>query len=63
MRDRRQESERESPGRIARTYNIGNLWYFELRGGGQKGPFDSEEEMEKALDDYINLHKEIKSKS
>lgn len=63
MRDRRQDTDRESPGRIERTYNIGNLWYFELRGGGQKGPFDSKEEMETALNDYLNLHAEIKSKS
>ena len=63
MRDRRQDTERESPGRIERTYNIGNLWYFELRGGGQKGPFDSEEEMKKALNDYIALQEEIKTKS
>ena len=63
MRERRTETERESPGRITRTYNIGDLWYFELRGGGQKGPFDSKEEMQKALDNYIALHEEIKAKS
>ncbi|MDH5736289.1 MAG: DUF6316 family protein, partial [Gammaproteobacteria bacterium] len=61
MRERRKESERESAGRMARTFNIEDLWYFELRGGGQKGPFDSKADMEKALDDYIALQLEVKS--
>lgn len=62
MRERRKETNRDSSGRIERTYNVGNLWYFELRGGGQKGPFDSKEDMEKALNDFISLHQEIKAK-
>ncbi|MFW2372382.1 MAG: DUF6316 family protein [Gammaproteobacteria bacterium] len=48
--------------RINRTYNINNLWYFELRGGGQQGPFDSREEMENALNEFIALQVEMKEK-
>ena len=44
----RKDDSGQAPDRIERTYNIGDLWYFELRGGGQRGPFDSKEEMEKA---------------
>ena len=63
MRERRKDTQRDSDNRIERTYNINDLWYFELRGGGQKGPFDSKEEMEKALGDFISLQQEIKSKA
>ncbi|MDH5483680.1 MAG: DUF6316 family protein [Gammaproteobacteria bacterium] len=47
--------------RMERTYNINNLWYFELRGGGQQGPFDSEEEMQAALEEFIKLNKEFQN--
>ena len=47
--------------RIERTYNIDDRWYFELRGGGQRGPFDSEQEMQQALEEFIALQKEVSS--
>ena len=47
--------------RMERTFNIDNLWYFELRGGGQQGPFDSEEEMREALEEFIRLNKELQN--
>ena len=58
IRDRR-DQERDDPNRLKRTYNVNNLWYFELRGGGQQGPFDSEKEMKQALEELIKLHKEV----
>lgn len=47
--------------RMERTYNIDNLWYFELRGGGQQGPFDTEDEMRAALEEFIRLNKEFQN--
>ncbi len=55
----RRDQKRDDPNRLKRTYNVNNLWYFELRGGGQQGPFDSEEEMKQALDEFIKLHHEF----
>ena len=49
------------PERIERTFNVDDRWYFELRGGGQRGPFDSKEEMEQALAEFIALQQEVKS--
>jgi len=55
----RRNQERDDANRLKRTYNVNDLWYFELRGGGQQGPFDSEEEMKHALDGFIKLHQEL----
>ena len=63
MRERRKDTQRDSDNRIERTYNINDLWYFELRGGGQQGPFESQQEMEKALEDFISLQEEMKSRA
>ena len=60
MTDTRDNDTKHPHERIERTYNIGDLWYFELRGGGQKGPFDSKEEMEQALAEFIALQEEMK---
>ncbi len=62
MTQTRDNDPEQTPERIERTYNIGDRWYFELRGGGQMGPFDSKDEMEKALQEFIALHQEIKQK-
>ena len=56
MNKQRTGDHHEPPQRIQRTYNINDLWYFELRGGGQMGPFDSEEEMLAALQEFIELN-------
>lgn len=56
MITKRHEETQNLPGRIQRTYTINNSWYFELRGGGQKGPYDSEKEMKDALNEFIQLH-------
>ncbi|VAW60558.1 hypothetical protein MNBD_GAMMA11-500 [hydrothermal vent metagenome] len=42
--------------RISRGYKINGQWYFELRGGGQKGPFDNEEAMLAELNSFIHFH-------
>ncbi len=60
MNKHRKNEKSDIPERISRTFNINELWYFEVRGGGQKGPFDSKEEMERALEEFINLQKEVK---
>jgi len=45
--------------RANRGYEINNQWYFELRDGGQKGPFETKEAMQAELNEFINLHKEM----
>ena len=45
-----------------RSYNIEGLWYFELRGGGQHGPYDTKQEMENALNEFIALHHEMQQR-
>ncbi len=45
--------------RTSRGYEINGLWYFELRGGGQKGPYDSEKEMQAELNEFIQLHEQM----
>lgn len=62
MAQERNDDNAQIPERIERTYNIGDRWYFELRGGGQKGPYDSKEEMEQALKEFIALQEEMKHK-
>jgi len=42
--------------RKSRGYEINGQWYFELRNGGQKGPYASKEEMQAELDDFIKSH-------
>lgn len=42
--------------RTSRAYEINDQWYFELRDGGQKGPFDSEEIMQTELTEFIQFH-------
>ena len=44
--------------RMNRGYEINGQWYFELRGGGQKGPYDTQDEMTKQLNEFIQLHHE-----
>ena len=58
----RLEEEHPLPERIKRTYKLNESWYFELRGGGQKGPYDSEAEMQVALQDFIDMYNEVKDK-
>ena len=43
--------------RTSRGYEINGQWYFELRGGGQKGPYDNELAMQVELNEFIHLHK------
>ena len=45
------------PLRTSRGYEVNGQWYFELRDGGQKGPFESEEEMLAELNEFIKCHK------
>lgn len=48
--------------RNARGYEINGQWYFELRGGGQKGPYDSKLKMQADLDEFIKFNNEMNSK-
>jgi len=43
--------------RTSRGYEVNGQWYFELRGGGQKGPYENELEMQAVLNEFIKLHK------
>lgn len=63
MTKKRQQEKLVLPERVQRTYCINNSWYFELRGGGQKGPYDSEHEMQTALEEFIQLHNELSDKN
>ncbi len=45
--------------RNTRGYEVNGLWYFELRGGGQRGPFDSEAEMQTELNRFIRHQEEM----
>ena len=51
-----EESRPENTQRTSRGYEINGQWYFELRDGGQKGPFESKEAMQAELDEFIQLH-------
>lgn len=62
--NRQRESEKTSKPhdhthRTSRGYEINGQWYFELRDGGQKGPFESELKMHAALNEFIQLHEEM----
>jgi len=61
MKQSRENDKGTAPERIERTFNVDDRWYFELRGGGQRGPFDSKEEMEQALQEFIALQQEVKT--
>ena len=63
MTKKRHQENQHLPERIQRTYSMNNSWYFELRGGGQKGPYDSEDQMHAALEEFIELHNEVKEKT
>jgi len=45
--------------RTSRSYEINGQWYFELRDGGQKGPYDNELEMQADLNEFIKLHEQM----
>jgi len=45
--------------RSGRGYEINGQWYFELRGGGQKGPYDNELAMQANLNEFIHLHEQM----
>ncbi len=45
--------------RTSRAYEINGLWYFELRDGGQKGPYDNEIAMQADLNEFIQLHEQM----
>ena len=49
--------------RQSRGYQVNGQWYFELRGGGQKGPFSSEQEMQAELNQFIQFHEEMNQQS
>ena len=49
----------EQEKRANRGYEINKQWYFELRGGGQKGPFESKKAMQTELNEFINLYEEM----
>ncbi len=57
-------NEKKSPAskktsRTSRGYEVNGLWYFELRGGGQKGPYDNELQMRASLNEFIEFHNQM----
>lgn len=62
VKKREDDTSQTPPREQQRCYSINGLWYFELRGGGQHGPYDSKQDMERALNDFIALHEEMKAK-
>ena len=54
-----QQPKNKPAERTSRGYEINGLWYFELRGGGQKGPFETEAEMQAELNEFIELHEQM----
>lgn len=59
MHKKRQNDAQETTSRQPRCYSVEGLWFFELRGGGQHGPYESEQEMKAALNEFIALHHEF----
>jgi len=51
------------PQRTTRGFEINGQWYFELRGGGQKGPYDNELKMQADLNDFIKCHNQMNKKT
>ncbi|HED33263.1 MAG TPA: hypothetical protein ENJ08_03475 [Gammaproteobacteria bacterium] len=49
--------------RVSRGYEVNGQWYFELRGGGQKGSFDTEKEMLEVLNSLIQLFELMNQKN
>jgi len=49
----------EQNHRTSRGYEINGQWYFELRGGGQNGPYESELKMQAGLNEFIKLNNQI----
>lgn len=45
--------------RQPRGYEINGQWYFELRGGGQKGPFECEADMQNELQCFIQFYEQM----
>jgi hypothetical protein len=62
MKTHREQEKDKVPQRQDRTYCVNGLWYFERRGGGQYGPFDTQKEVEKALREFIDSHEAIKKR-
>jgi len=52
-------SKSEQTKRTSRGYEVNGQWYFELRGGGQKGPYESETAMQADLNEFIHLHDQM----
>ena len=42
-----------APFRTQRFLCINGVWYFQTRGGGQKGPYSNKREMEEELSQFI----------
>lgn len=62
VKKRQNDTSHTPPREQQRCYSVNGLWYFELRGGGQHGPYDSKQEMENALHEFITLHEELKER-
>ena len=45
--------------RTKRAYEINGQWYFELRDGGQKGPYDNQLAMQADLNEFVSLLKKM----
>jgi len=53
MQQRRSGEEKAVPLRTERFFCTNGVWYFDTRGGKQKGPFASKQEMQAELQQFI----------
>lgn len=45
----------EPPPRSSRIFNMENVWYFSTREGADIGPFNSQEEANNGLQDFLQF--------
>jgi len=45
----------QPPPRSARIFNMENCWYFSTREGSDVGPFDSRDEANSGLEDFLQF--------
>ena len=61
MPQNRAGEEAKVPFRNERYFCANGAWYFEVRGGGQKGPFNNKQDMEGELFMYIREQNLLKN--
>ncbi len=59
MKNMRAGETRHYPFRSERLYSSNSAWYFMVRGGDSRGPFDDREAAHKQLDKYITTQQRL----